>query len=44
MGLTGHWAGLASLGIFLAACALIILEEVTGMAKSKPVLMAAGLI
>lgn len=42
--LTGHWAGLCALAIFVAAYALVILEEVTGMAKSKPVLMAAGLI
>ncbi len=42
--LTGHWAGLTSLAIFVAAYGLVILEEVTGMAKSKPVLMAAGLI
>jgi Na+/H+ antiporter NhaD/arsenite permease-like protein len=42
--LTGHWAGFAALGIFGLAYGLVILEEVTGMAKSKPVLMAAGLI
>ncbi len=41
---TGHWAGLASLAIFVLAYGLVILEELTGMAKSKPVVMAAGLI
>lgn len=42
--LTGHWAGYAAPVIFPGAYVLVILEEVTGMRKSKPVLMAAGLI
>lgn len=42
--LTGHWAGYASLAIFVLSYVLVIFEEVTGMRKSKPVLMAAGLI
>ncbi len=44
MDFTGHWAGLCALGIFCVAYVLVILEEITGMAKSKPVLLAAGLI
>ena len=42
--LTGHWAGLLSLAIFIIAYVMVILEETTRMRKSKPVLMAAGLI
>ncbi len=42
--MTGHWAGFAAIAIFVGAYVLVILEDVTGMAKSKPVLMAAGLI
>jgi Na+/H+ antiporter NhaD/arsenite permease-like protein len=42
--LTTHWAGLAVLGIFVAAYVLVICEEAIEMRKSKPVLVAAGLI
>ncbi|MBI1220092.1 MAG: sodium:proton antiporter [Rhodobacteraceae bacterium] len=42
--LTGHWAGLLSVLIFVVAYVMVILEETTRMRKSKPVLMAAGLI
>ena len=42
--LTTHWAGYLSLAIFVAAYVLVILEETTRMRKSKPVMMAAGLI
>ncbi len=42
--LTGHWAGLLSLVIFVLAYGLVIFEEATHLRKSKPVLMAAGLI
>ncbi|MGV8989260.1 MAG: sodium:proton antiporter NhaD [Cypionkella sp.] len=42
--LTGHWTGFAALTIFGLSYVLVIFEEVTGMSKSKPVLMAAGLI
>jgi len=42
--LTGHWVGYLSLVIFVVAYALVMLEEVTHMRKSKPVLMAAGII
>ena len=42
--LTGHWAGILSLVIFLGAYVLVVLEEATHMQKSKPVMLAAGLI
>ena len=42
--LTTHWTGLAVLGIFGAAYFLVICEEAIEMRKSKPVLVAAGLI
>lgn len=42
--LTTHWAGIASLIIFVIAYVLVILEESTHMRKSKPVMLAAGLI
>ena len=42
--LTTHWSGLLALAIFLIAYALVILEEAIEMRKSKPVLLAAGLI
>jgi Na+/H+ antiporter NhaD/arsenite permease-like protein len=44
LNLTAHWTGILSLLIFVAAYGMVILEEVTGMQKSKPVMMAAGLI
>jgi NhaD family Na+/H+ antiporter len=42
--LTRNWFGYLSLAIFVVAYLLVILEETTKMRKSKPVLMAAGLI
>ena len=42
--LTAHWAGIASLIIFVAAYLLVIFEESTHMRKSKPVMLAAGVI
>jgi Na+/H+ antiporter NhaD/arsenite permease-like protein len=42
--LTSHWAGILSLMIFGIAYVLVIFEETTHMRKSKPVMMAAGLI
>jgi Na+/H+ antiporter NhaD/arsenite permease-like protein len=42
--LTGSWHGILSLAIFGTAYALVILEETTKFRKSKPVLLAAGLI
>ena len=42
--LTGHWAGLAALAVFALAYALVIAEEATQLRKSKPVVVAAGII
>ena len=42
--LTEHWVGYAALGIFILAYVLVVTEEFTGLRKSKPVLLAAGLI
>jgi NhaD family Na+/H+ antiporter len=44
MNLTNHWAGLLSLAIFAAAYCLVVFEETTHMRKSKPVMLAGGLI
>ena len=41
---TQSWFGYLSLAIFVLAYLLVILEEATKMQKSKPVLMAAGVI
>ncbi|ABN77760.1 sodium:proton antiporter NhaD [Cereibacter sphaeroides] len=42
--LTSHWAGILSLAIFVAAYILVVFEEATHLRKSKPVMLAAGLI
>jgi Na+/H+ antiporter NhaD/arsenite permease-like protein len=42
--LTAHWTGILSLVIFIAAYSLVIGEEVLHLRKSKPVIVAAGLI
>ncbi len=42
--LTRNWFGYLSLAIFLLAYVLVVFEESTQMRKSKPVLVAAGLI
>jgi Na+/H+ antiporter NhaD/arsenite permease-like protein len=42
--LTGSWIGILALAIFVVAYIFVILEETTEMRKSKPVLLAAGLI
>ena len=42
--MTGQATGLLGLAIFVLAYVLVVLEEVTHMAKSKPVVLAAGLI
>lgn len=42
--LTGHPAGLLSLALFAAAYLAVMAEEFTHLRKSKPVLLAAGLI
>jgi Na+/H+ antiporter NhaD/arsenite permease-like protein len=42
--LTSSWHGVLALAIFVLAYALVIFEEPLNLRKSKPVLMAAGLI
>ncbi len=42
--LTTHWVGITSLIVFIAAYVLVVLEDVTHMRKSKPVMIAAGII
>ena len=42
--LTAHWIGYAAIAIFVLAYTLVILEEQLHLRKSKPVLLAAGLI
>jgi NhaD family Na+/H+ antiporter len=44
LNLTAHWSGFLALVAFVVAYALVMLEEVTHMRKSKPVLFAAGVI
>ena len=41
---TTHWAGYLSLIIFVVAYVMVIFEETIHMRKSKPVMLAAGLI
>lgn len=42
--LTSHWIGYASIIIFVLAYILVIVEEEIHMRKSKPVMVAAGII
>lgn len=42
--LAGHWAGILALLIFVVAYALVISEETIHLRKSKPVMVAAGII
>jgi len=44
MDLTHHWAGLTALVLFVLAYIAVVLEEFTHLRKSKPVILAAGLI
>jgi len=44
MNMTSHWAGYLAIAIFVAAYALVILEENIHLRKSKPVIVAAGFI
>ncbi len=41
---TGHWAGFAALAIFVVAYLVVIAEEMLHLRKSKPVIVAAGII
>mgnify|MGYP000973505602 CR=1 FL=1 len=42
--LTSHWVGYASISVFIVAYALVMSEEYTHLRKSKPVMLAAGII
>jgi len=42
--LTGHWVGWLSLALFTLAYLLVMAEEFTHLRKSKPVIIAAGVI
>ena len=42
--LTSHWSGFAALSIFIVAYGFVMAEEFTHLRKSKPVVLAAGLI
>lgn len=42
--LTNHWVGFTSIAIFILAYGLVMAEEFTHLRKSKPVILAAGLI
>jgi len=44
LNLTAHWIGIAAVGVFLLAYALVMAEEFTHLRKSKPVILAAGVI
>lgn len=42
--LTTHWVGAAAILLFVLAYSLVITEEFTNLRKSKPVMLAAGVI
>ena len=42
--LTSHWAGYLGIAVFVVAYLLVMAEEFTHLRKSKPVILAAGLI
>ncbi len=42
--LTGEWVGIASIIVFIIAYGLVMAEEFTHLRKSKPVILAAGII
>jgi len=44
MDLTTHWVGFSAIVLFVAAYGLVITEEFTHLRKSKPVMLAAGII
>ncbi len=41
---TGHWIGFVSIAVFVVAYLLVISEETLHLRKSKPVMVAAGII
>jgi len=44
LNLTDHWVGITAIIVFIIAYALVMAEEYTELRKSKPVLLAAGII
>ena len=44
LAMTTHWAGFLALGIFVVAYTVVMMEEFIHLRKSKPVIMAAGII
>lgn len=44
LNLTGHWAGIMALVIFILAYSLVVGEEAVHLRKSKPAVVAAGFI
>ena len=44
MDLTTHWVGIACVAIFVFAYVVVVAEEFTHLRKSKPVMLAAGII
>lgn len=44
LSLTSHWGGYIGIVVFVIAYIFVMLEEVTHMRKSKPVMLAAGII
>ncbi len=44
MDLTTHWVGITAIILFVTAYSLVITEEFTHLRKSKPVMLAAGII
>ncbi len=42
--LTNHWVGFTAIGVFVVAYILVMVEEFTHLRKSKPVILAAGII
>ena len=44
MDLTSHWVGPVAIFLFVLAYSLVITEEFTHLRKSKPVMLAAGII
>ena len=42
--LTGHWVGITAMLLFFAAYLAVMAEEFTHLRKSKPVMLAAGII
>lgn len=44
MDLTSHWVGFTAIGLFIFAYLVVIAEEYIHLRKSKPVMLAAGII